>query len=521
MQIKRFEAPTMTEALKMIKQEFGADAVILSARSRKKESGILGVLRNRSGVEVTAAIDHQPSPPVTTAPVHPEPSSGAWPQSPSGSPAPAVSTEPSKLIPFGRGLINALTGGGSRTGSRQEAPAQSPAPLSPAPKSHLDRQFAAQGIEKPFATKLLNEITRLCEVHNALELAICKPYLIKALKHLGSSARPMSAATTRQQIIAFVGPTGVGKTSSVAKLAAIKALQHKKQVGIITLDTLRIGAIPQLTIYARILGVPLESVADGREYREVLKKFKNMDVILVDTPGVGFNDTDQLQGLSETLLRQRPDEIHLVVSACTKNDDLHVILNRFRQLAINRILVTKTDESQTFGNIVNLMMRADLPLSYFTNGQDFPESIAEASLEGLADLILEIKAPVAAQPCLLPESCPQEVVAPPSGVYNRYGRVTSEPAELSNLPEAEPVAPVLPAESGNDYVVANRNSDRYHYPECPCIKRIRKENLLIFKTLEAALKKDFKACRVCRRDGATSEQNGLNTQEKQMISSVG
>lgn len=526
MQIKRFEAPTMTDALRMVKKEFGAEAVILSARSHKKQGGLFGTLR-KSGVVITAAIDNIATTPQLTAQPEARPKflpgnqGEASSQGSTAAPTttPAAAAAPDKRITFGKGLFRALTGGGR---SAQPAAAPAEKPEGPPEKTRMERQFIRQGVEKHFADELLTEIVRLCPVHDALEMPACKSYFIKALENLGVTCCPGPAVARRQRIVVFVGPPGVGKTSSVTKLAGIKALQDKQQVGLITLDSLRIGAISQLAIYARILGVPLEAASDGKEYRNALKKFKAMDVILVDTPGISFNETDKILELKDILNRQRPDEMHLVVSACTKNGDLHTILSRFRLLAINRLLVTKVDESQSFGNIVNLLLRANLPLAYVTNGQNFPESIAAASFELLADLVLEIPAAVAPpQPFLLTERTPVANAPVPmaSGVYNRYGTVATAVDDDEPDVQEKLAAPGFGAPS-DSYLVANRNSDRFHYSDCPCIKRIKKENLMLFKTAEAAMAQNFKACQICNRDEAILDHAEVNLDEKQLIGGV-
>ena len=170
-------------------------------------------------------------------------------------------------------------------------------------------------------------------------------------------------------------------------MAAIGGLT-KKKIGLITLDDKRIGAIAQLEVYARILGVQMEVASSKEEVKTSLKKLKRKDIILIDTPGISQKDTRQLGELKDLLDNVRPVEIHLLLSAVTKEKDFIRILEKFRVMPIDSLIFTKLDESSEYGELLNQLIRTKIPVSYFTNGPQVPEDIEVAALEKLVDLIL-------------------------------------------------------------------------------------------------------------------------------------
>lgn len=191
----------------------------------------------------------------------------------------------------------------------------------------------------------------------------------------------------QQRIVILIGPTGVGKTTTVAKLAANFALVDQRSVAMITVDTYRIAAVEQLRTYAEIIGVPLEVAYSPKELREGVAKFKEKDLILIDTAGRSQNNHLQMAEL-KSYLEGIDAEIHLVVSATTKLRDIDEIVRIFSQLPLDRIIVTKLDETTTHGVILQTCVRAEVPLAFVTTGQGVPEDIEVASGERLAQLIL-------------------------------------------------------------------------------------------------------------------------------------
>ena len=192
----------------------------------------------------------------------------------------------------------------------------------------------------------------------------------------------------RPKIVALIGTTGVGKTTTIAKIAAKFVLERGISVALITADTYRISAVDQLKTYSDIIGLPLEIVYSPSELGPALKRHKNKKLILIDTAGRSQNNEYQMQELKEFLAADPSIEKHLVMSATTKERDAEAILDRFADCHPDRILVTKTDETESIGAIVNLLFDRRIALSYITTGQSVPDDIEPAKPEALARLLL-------------------------------------------------------------------------------------------------------------------------------------
>lgn len=192
----------------------------------------------------------------------------------------------------------------------------------------------------------------------------------------------------RPRTIALVGPTGVGKTTTIAKLAATFKLKHKKNVALITLDTYRIAAVDQLRTYAGIIGVPLHVVLKPEEIPQVLERCARYDVVLIDTAGRSQRDDARLTQLSSFLEIAKPHETHLVLSSTCSQQVLMETVERFSRVHTDRIIFTKLDEAVTFGVILNVLGKADKRLSYVTTGQEVPHQIEPGCPKRLADLVL-------------------------------------------------------------------------------------------------------------------------------------
>ncbi len=192
-----------------------------------------------------------------------------------------------------------------------------------------------------------------------------------------------------KKIMMLVGPTGVGKTTTLAKLAArFSFIEHKYKVGIITLDTYRIGALEQLFQYAKMMKLPIEDVVDTHDFQQALDTLSYCDLILIDTVGSSQFDKEKLHKISQFLQSsERTIDVNLVVSAATKLEDLRDIHQNFAFLGLDTMIVTKFDETKGFGNIFSLSTESALPLSYFSIGQEVPDDIMPASSEFLIDCI--------------------------------------------------------------------------------------------------------------------------------------
>jgi flagellar biosynthesis protein FlhF len=456
MQIKKFEAASMTEALRAVKQEFGAEAVILSARSLKRQGGLLGGLR-RPGVEVTAATD--------TYHKHLK-NSGYLKGSADGRPIPSRIHETDSVEPeaMPRSLRDELAGFRSRISSplarkRHKSGSASRESLP------IYRKMLDHGVDRDVALKLMGAEEFGAGKADAMREPEFRKGMVRSLEKMGLATGPLNGTRGRQKLLVLVGPTGVGKTTTLAKLAVSHAFGHNRKVGLITLDNSRIGAVEQLKTYARIIGIPMESAFGKREFKEAIRKLKDRDLVLVDTPGMSQRNEAGIRELRDVLGRMPGAEIHLVLSATSKQKDLEDMLDGFKALHVNRLIFTKLDESTTYGEVINQALSAKIPVSYITNGQRVPEDLEEASVTMLVDLILG-------------------------------------PAEEG---EAEASSPGIDG-SGDDtvkgrgrgqYYVANVNSDVFHSPECRWAKRIKPENLIVLGSVKDVAAGNYKACGLC------------------------
>lgn len=453
MQIKRFEAENMAEALRLVKQEFGPEAVILSAKSLEKKMGVFGYMK-RPGVEVTAAKDT----------LYPE----------------TEKTSSDKIRKF-KNSVNKKSFIGSFGGGRI-ALKNKPDDIF---RNHdreladLKQRLLSQDVEESIVRTLIEKVNRIALPKKLLkdnELKLC---LIHVLREMGVTAGPIRIKPGKRKVIVFIGPTGVGKTTTIAKIAAIQAVKMKKQVALITMDNHRIGGIDQLKIYAKIIGIPIEVASTEKEFKECLKRLKDKNLILVDTAGISQTNEYKFTELRIFFNKVRCAETCLLLSATTKNDDLIDILAKFKVFPVSNLLFTKLDESTSYGNIFNQLIRSTIPVSYFTNGQQVPEDIENATLEKLVDLII-----------------------------NKHEKRKDLPDILEVL-SSEDREKIITKSHFREFHVANKNSNIFRHSDCKAAKRINKENMVVFKSALKATDKNLKPYRLCSHNFNEEEYNPL------------
>jgi len=199
---------------------------------------------------------------------------------------------------------------------------------------------------------------------------------------------PVQVCNRKQRLVALVGPTGVGKTTTIAKLAANIRLREKRRVGLITVDTYRIAAVEQLRTYADIIDLPMEVISSPRETKAAIAKLSDTDLILMDTAGRSPRDDVKIQELKHILSEAEADEIHLVLSSVSSAANLTRIVERFQPVGVSSLLFTKLDESAMLGHLLAVLDDCRLPVSYLTRGQNVPDDIEPAVSEKLASEIL-------------------------------------------------------------------------------------------------------------------------------------
>jgi flagellar biosynthesis protein FlhF len=340
MQIRRFEAKDIQEALRQVKETLGSEAIILSTQKIRRPS-----LPYKPGggakIEVVAAIDP--------------------PQMPSSSAGVSTPTS-SAFQPFE---------------PKRSAGTRGDSCLQTILSSSLSPEFL-RGLAGDFKN-LRKE--KQGQLNGEAFQGILRWKIMEAVDVLESES-------PEKKIWAFVGPTGVGKTTTLAKVAAQFLMRFKKRIALITLDTYRIGAIEQLKTYARILRLPFEIAADAETLKEVIDRHQDRDLLLIDTAGRNPYRQDQLEEMKGILNADPRIQNHLVLSATTKDADLAGIVRQFAVLPIQSYIFTKIDETEEYTALFNQVLRYKKPLSYLTNGQKVPEDIELATKNRIASLVL-------------------------------------------------------------------------------------------------------------------------------------
>jgi flagellar biosynthesis protein FlhF len=248
-------------------------------------------------------------------------------------------------------------------------------------------RLVAGGVSKQRACVLVDKLRHDCADHDILTTGgasrAAENYIRTAVMAAGRNIR-------NSRIKAFIGPTGVGKTTTLAKLAAHYAIDRKASVGLITTDTFRIAAAEQLKVYAKILNVPLEIAPDRESFRKSLSRFSNKEVVLVDTPGRNHLDRESLDRLKDTVKGEGQIEIDLLLSLTSSGENLAEAAETYRQVFdFDHLIFTKTDECDRLGLIYNVVEKTGKPVLYITNGQNVPQDIQQMTPGKLAEMLVK------------------------------------------------------------------------------------------------------------------------------------
>ncbi|MDE7016661.1 MAG: flagellar biosynthesis protein FlhF [Lachnospiraceae bacterium] len=231
-------------------------------------------------------------------------------------------------------------------------------------------------VDETYAGQIIEEIEKINKPNSPFDFALANTYQKMILKF----GKPVGITPSEKgvKVVFFVGPTGVGKTTTIAKIASRFQVDDKKKVALLTADTYRIAAAEQLRTYANILDVPFRIVYTTEEIEQALIDFKDYDYILVDTAGHSYHNTAQKENMSK-IIHSVDDlvekEVFLVLSATTKYKDLISIADAYKEMADYKLIFTKLDETTTLGNLLNLKLYTGAALSYVTHGQNVPDDI--------------------------------------------------------------------------------------------------------------------------------------------------
>ncbi|MCC6730448.1 MAG: flagellar biosynthesis protein FlhF [Chthonomonadales bacterium] len=411
MRIKEFQALTLRECLRQVRDEMGLDAVILETKSLRA-GGVLGV-GSRDVVRIVAAtgvtVDE---PPRASSPPRPmaAPRAAAVPDDPSARalvlqaaaeaiasraagqrPAePPVRTDALRPEPAARDgdrlallhrEVAELKAGIARIQS-----AAIGAPDAPAWPELVARLVEAD-VDEPAAREIVGSLPDLSAWNPPARAAMAEAALRDLLSARVAVSGPIEVTPGVSRVVALVGPTGVGKTTTLAKVAARYALVERRKVALLTVDTYRIAAVEQLRTYGQIMGVPVRVAHSLEEARRAVADLADHDLVLVDTAGRSQRNSTQVVEL-KALVEALGCETHLALAASTRPRDLREQIARFREVGVSRLLWTKLDEASSYGTIYTLAVESALLISYLTTGQKVPEDIEVADPRRLAELLL-------------------------------------------------------------------------------------------------------------------------------------
>ncbi len=389
MQIKKFRANDTAEALRLIRKEFGSRAVILSSKDVELGTGVFG-LRKKYCVEVTAATDAV-SPKIDSDAENRPLGKLSLKSGLKESVPPVLTKRRKSAVSFPREM-NASVGGRLKPARLRGGFSRKTDPGTRF--FSLYKELQDQGVKEHIAMDLVKELGRFSSSKRSFGAEDLKQGVIEILKKMGVMTKPIQIVKGEQKIAAMVGPTGVGKTTTIAKLAAIGGSRNGRKLGMITLDDKRIGAVAELEAYSRIFNVPMEVASSRRQFEQALQNLRMKDVILIDTPGISRKEDALLRRMQDLLQSVRSAEIHLLMSATTREKEFKSILDRFKPMKINSLVFTRLDDSTEYGDLINQLIDTGIPASYFADGPQIPENIEVATLDKLVNLVLKKSHPV-------------------------------------------------------------------------------------------------------------------------------
>jgi flagellar biosynthesis protein FlhF len=398
MRIKKYIVKSIPDAMQQIKHDLGQNAIILNTK-KIKTGGFLGFF-TREEIEVIAAIDQEKK--VTSASKSPSnlsPVSGSETSVPSevlsnsntktDAESALAFTSPTKKTELDHEDLNKELLGELKNMKKfmlsmfSEKEDKLPAVL-----QEVNQLFVRQEIDHEIRSEMMGKLLLKLENEPECPDVTIKQWVKEELLTYLSSMQTESKETSSSRLICFIGPTGVGKTTTIAKLAADMLLKHKKKVGFITSDTYRIAAVEQLKTYATILNIPIEVVFSPEDLKPALEKLNSCDTILMDTAGRNYLQKEYIEELEDLIPSEENIQTNLVLSLTSKYEDLTRIIHNFNQIDVDCLILTKLDETSSYGAILNLIYKNSFPLTYMTNGQNVPDDILIATPELITELIL-------------------------------------------------------------------------------------------------------------------------------------
>lgn len=367
MRVKKFIASSMPEAMQQIRKELGADAVILSSKEVRKRRAF--GLFSKKQLEVVAALDPQPAVPKKL-----EKNTGR---------------EPLPVQPFSEqqaGNAEIVKEIKQLKKVIEQQALQQEAPFSGYFLTAYE-YLISQDVEKDLAKGIVTEAQDELRDHSDdLLFEQVRQTVESVIEHKLADC-PFNGISYDRKIVHFAGPTGVGKTTTLAKIAARGMLQDGKKVAFITADTFRIAAIDQLKTYAKILDVPVKVAYSREDYISALEDFRDYDLILVDTAGRNFKEERYVRELNKNLAAAGDSDVYLVLSLTAKQTDLDEVYKQFSPIGISGFIFTKLDETSTYGSMLNMALNHKVGIPYIANGQEVPDDILVPDAGWIASML--------------------------------------------------------------------------------------------------------------------------------------
>ncbi|MCT4595599.1 MAG: flagellar biosynthesis protein FlhF [Anaeromicrobium sp.] len=369
MKVKRYIGKTSYEAMMKVKAELGSDALILHSRKIKK-SGFFGIFKKPLH-EVVAAVDEGKSD-------HKNIKYDKFVVNNLKDKSNGNLGELKDKIENIENILSNFVKEGKSQGNEED--------ISNNMYMEYYNKLINSGLSKGSVDTMMNIVNKRLTFTKGNEEFINKGIENVIKEILGQVKEDMEIE--KQKIIVFMGPTGVGKTTTLAKLAAKYIINEKKKVGFITADTYRIAAVEQLKVYAEILNVPVSVVYEPQEINEAISNYEDKDVILIDTAGRNHNNSEQLEEVKKIIELLEEPEIYLVLSNTSSYDNMIHIIEAYKFVEDYKIIITKIDEGRNYANILNAKLYAKKNLSYITNGQSVPDDIEIANAQKIAENIV-------------------------------------------------------------------------------------------------------------------------------------
>lgn len=378
--IKKYEAETEKEAILLARNELGKDAIVMNIKTVKPR-GIYRFFRKPT-VEVTAAVDDTPKKEVRKkeeTPLTRGFSQAFVEQEEATLKENAIEKKLNNL----QDLLEKQLSTVNSEEEKQEELSQNEEYL-----LLIFNQLIENEVDEVYAKQIIDEIKGTLKKDAPVDHILTNVYQKLVLK-LGEP-KFIDLQNTEKKFIFFIGPTGVGKTTTIAKIASHLKLKENAKVALITSDTYRIAAVEQLRTYASILGVPLSVVYTKEELEQEKQKYEDYDVVLIDTAGRSHRNEEQKEDLIELIntVDEEEREVFLVLSATTKYKDLVRITETYNIIDDFSIIFTKLDETTCIGNILNIKLLTNASLSYTTWGQNVPDDFGCMDSQSIAKKLL-------------------------------------------------------------------------------------------------------------------------------------